>query len=260
MKRIYFFDIDQTLYHNNKKTILPQTKKLILALANKPGIILGIATGRNYRNLNVLGDLISCFKYFVIMNGAVTISKNDGIINENPIPSKYIECFVNKIKNFNILLAGVNIDKEVILYNPNLSDQSLINYYQKELNYDVVYDLKFMSKIYFMVALGSDVKKIKNFRNDLSFLNICFWNSHADLTVDYVNKYYGISKIKSKYPDYQLICTGDGSNDIEMLSYADIGIAMGNSLYPRTKEVAKFIAPHIDSDQLYDFFKKNIFI
>ncbi|MCG3566526.1 MAG: HAD family hydrolase [Candidatus Phytoplasma australasiaticum] len=260
MKRIYFFDIDQTLYHNDKKIILPQTKKLILDLANKPDIILGIATGRNYRNLNVLGDLISCFQYFVIMNGAVTISKIDGIIDENPIPREYIECFVNKIKSFNILLAGVNVDKEVILYNPNLSDLSLVNYYQKELNYDLVYDLKFMSKIYFMVALGSDVKKIRNFMNNLNFLNVCFWQNHVDLTVNYVNKYYGISKVKSKYPDYQLICIGDGSNDVEMLSYADIGIAMGNSLYPRTKEVAKFIAPHIDSDQLYDFFQKNILI
>ncbi|MDV3165070.1 MAG: HAD hydrolase family protein, partial [Candidatus Phytoplasma australasiaticum] len=139
MKRIYFFDIDQTLYHNDKKIILPQTKKLILDLANKPDIILGIATGRNYRNLNVLGDLISCFQYFVIMNGAVTISKIDGIIDENPIPREYIECFVNKIKSFNILLAGVNVDKEVILYNPNLSDLSLVNYYQKELNYDLVF-------------------------------------------------------------------------------------------------------------------------
>ncbi|MDV3181323.1 MAG: hypothetical protein Q8830_03965, partial [Candidatus Phytoplasma australasiaticum] len=32
-----------------------------------------------------------------------------------------------KIKSFNILLAGVNVDKEVILYNPNLSDLSLVN-------------------------------------------------------------------------------------------------------------------------------------
>ncbi|MDV3179022.1 MAG: hypothetical protein Q8855_02115 [Candidatus Phytoplasma australasiaticum] len=45
-----------------------------------------------------------------------------------------------------------------------------------------------------------------------------------------------------------------------MLSYSYIGIAICNSLYPLTKEVAKFIAPHIDADQLYDFFQKNILI
>ena len=36
---------------------------------------------------------------------------------------------------------------------------------------------------------------------------------------------------------------------------ADIGIAMGNSRFFELKEKADHIAPHIELDQLYDFFK-----
>ena len=40
-----------------------------------------------------------------------------------------------------------------------------------------------------------------------------------------------------------------------MIEMADIGIAMNNSGFSKLKEKADYIAPNIEDDQLYDFFK-----
>ncbi len=49
MKKLFFFDIDQTLYNVKTKEIPSQTTKILQNLAQNPNNILGIATGRNYK-------------------------------------------------------------------------------------------------------------------------------------------------------------------------------------------------------------------
>ncbi|MDV3180073.1 MAG: HAD family hydrolase, partial [Candidatus Phytoplasma australasiaticum] len=56
------------------------------------------------------------------------ISTTAAMSDAHPSPREYSECFVTKIKSFNIVLAGDNVATELILYNPNLSDLSLVNY------------------------------------------------------------------------------------------------------------------------------------
>src|SRR5690606_24382025 len=82
------------------------------------------------------------------------------------------------------------------------------------------------------------------------------WHSGGfDLVNQNTNKANAIREILKNEKDYQLIAIGDGHNDIEMIEMADIGIAIGNSGFDELKEKADFIAPHIEQDQLYDFFK-----
>ncbi|MGN0306045.1 MAG: HAD hydrolase family protein, partial [Lachnospiraceae bacterium] len=42
---------------------------------------------------------------------------------------------------------------------------------------------------------------------------------------------------------------GDGENDMDMLRFAGIGVAMGNAA-PQVKEAADYITAHIDEDGL----------
>ena len=49
---------------------------------------------------------------------------------------------------------------------------------------------------------------------------------------------------------------GDGHNDLEMIKNANIGIAMENTTCLELKIVADYIAPLIDNDEMFDFFKK----
>lgn len=51
------------------------------------------------------------------------------------------------------------------------------------------------------------------------------------------------------------MAVGDGSNDFEMLEYANIGIAMGNAL-EELKKTADYVTNSIDEDGLYNCFQK----
>ncbi|WEK82684.1 MAG: HAD family hydrolase [Candidatus Phytoplasma pruni] len=256
-KRLFFFDIDETLYSNKKKAILPQTKKLILKLSQMPNTILGIATGRNYRNLNAIEELLPLFKYFVLMNGSLTIS--DGkIIDESPISTEHIEEVHKRIQNYQMMATSIGINKAGLYFDKKKGDMNLVQEYKKNLDFEIDNQFYLKERIYLLIVAGADKDKLAPLLKDLDYFNICVWKNHIDLTVKGVNKYYGIKKIKDKYPDHQLICMGDGSNDIEMLKAADIGIAMGNSLYPKVKVAANIVSPHIDDDKMYDFYEEHI--
>lgn len=48
---------------------------------------------------------------------------------------------------------------------------------------------------------------------------------------------------------------GDGLNDIEMLTIAGVGVAMGNA-HQDLKAIADHVTLHIEEDGIYSFLKK----
>ncbi|CCV64022.1 HAD superfamily hydrolase-like (type 3), putative fragment [Alteracholeplasma palmae J233] len=95
MKRIIFFDVDNTILSSKQKQILPQTRKLLLELANDKDVILGFATGRGPSKVDILGDMAPYFKYRILVNGAVTMDQ-DKIVFEEFIDAKDVERIVKK--------------------------------------------------------------------------------------------------------------------------------------------------------------------
>jgi hydroxymethylpyrimidine pyrophosphatase-like HAD family hydrolase len=97
---------------------------------------------------------------------------------------------------------------------------------------------------------------ILNVSRNLTKFDVYPWHQGgADFVYPFINKSFGIRKALEHEEDYRLICVGDGANDIKMIEMADIGIAMDNTRFSELKEKADFIAPHIEADQLYEFFK-----
>jgi hydroxymethylpyrimidine pyrophosphatase-like HAD family hydrolase len=58
---------------------------------------------------------------------------------------------------------------------------------------------------------------------------------------------YGLTK-------EECMAFGDGGNDISMLEYVEIGVAMGNAL-PEVKAAADYVTAPIDEGGLADAFK-----
>ena len=71
----------------------------------------------------------------------------------------------------------------------------------------------------------------------------------AEIVLSGISKATGIEKVLSYFgvDRSDSVAIGDGSNDIEMVEYADIGIAMGNSSGD-LKAVADYITTDIEED------------
>lgn len=74
-----------------------------------------------------------------------------------------------------------------------------------------------------------------------------------------IDKAYGLSKLLKKlgYTRSQMICCGDGFNDISMIEYAGLGVAMANAS-EQVRARADYIAPHCDEDGLVDVIRRFI--
>lgn len=68
-----------------------------------------------------------------------------------------------------------------------------------------------------------------------------------------IDKAYGLSKLLQRLglSRSQMVCCGDGFNDISMIQYAGMGVAMENAS-EEVRSHADYVAPHCDEDGLVD--------
>jgi len=253
MKTIIFFDVDNTLYNNTLGVVPVQTIKLLKELHSKKDVILGLATGRGLKKLEIIQDLLYLFTYKVLINGSV-IFKNDEMIFELPIQNEDINevLTVTKGNDFNVGMVGI-YDEAVNYWDERVSYgmKALRGIFPKV---DEEFHLK--NKVYQLWLFADHEEKLYEIAKKMPKFQIYPWHKGgADFIYPFMNKAYGIKKAIEHEENFQLICVGDGANDIQMIEMADIGIAMDNTRFVELKEKADHIAPHIKEDQLYDFFK-----
>lgn len=75
------------------------------------------------------------------------------------------------------------------------------------------------------------------------------WGSFIEMVHPTVNKAKSVERVSSYYgiPREEVMTLGDGGNDIEMIRWAGIGVAMGNAK-EKVKEAADVIAPPASED------------
>jgi len=252
MKTIIFFDLDGTINNKNKQSISNNTIKLLKSLYNKKDVELGIATGRSPNNIEILDEIAHLFKYKIFINGALAY-KNDKLVYENSIKKEELIQIYEKINENNIMTGFI---LENIEYVVNLKENV------SGINYSKIKSLPMMSKeilknnniyqIWMFDILEEEVKKILK---DTKLNKYSWHKSGFDIVDSKTNKAAAIKAMLKDYK-YKLIAIGDGENDIEMIKLADVGIVMENSKFDELKKEATYIAPHIDKDKLYEFFKE----
>ncbi|MGA0351892.1 MAG: HAD-IIB family hydrolase [Acholeplasmataceae bacterium] len=253
MKTAIYFDFDHTLFFNDKGVVLPQTMKLIKALASREDVILGLATGRSRSKIDIIDDLLPYFDHFVMINGSMLYIK-DKLVADFPIKKEDIIEVIEAIQDRHINLGMVNEVSDCIIFD----DQRVIDAMNalRIVHPDVNPNFHLEHDVYQLWIFADDEKDIDYMESTCSKFKCYPWHvGGADFIYPHVNKASGIEALRSIDPYDRLIVVGDGTNDLQMIELADIGIAMGNARDESIKEKAQYVAPHINEDKMYDFFE-----
>lgn len=254
MKKLFVFDLDNTLRSTNLRKILPNTKKLIQEIAVNPDYILALATGRGLAKLDVLEDMDAFFKYKILVNGAITLEDNH-ILNENHIKKEVVKDIMDAANQRKIALGLVGMHDEVVTFIDKEVEKAFDNFNDKKPKAQPTFYLE--QHVYQMWVFHKDEKMLEKEIRQHQDLEIYHWHDGGfDIVPKGISKASALKELMKKYPDYQVIAVGDGHNDLDMIRLADVGIIMENSRWIKDAQGSfQYIAPHVDHDALYDFLK-----
>jgi hypothetical protein len=242
--RVVFFDVDGTLYSHTTGSVPESTKDALRQLHEK-GIRTVICIGRSIEELSKLPVMELPFDGYLTLNGNLCLDQDKHMFAGNPIDSGEVDILVRIFKASKIPFVLIG------------EENRYINYVD-----DVVIDTQASTKgtipdigeykgeeIYQCLAfVGDETRQL--LENMLDECTITSWNKTG---IDIISSSGGkASGIEIFIDEYQLrrgqtMAFGDGQNDIDMIRYAGIGVAMGNGVEPLKAE-ADYVTTDIDDN------------
>ena len=249
MIKVIFFDIDGTLI-SFKTHKMPDSTRKALADLRKRGVKLFIATGRAPKTfLDIKQVLEFEFDGYIMLNGQYCIVENQ-VIHEQSLPVKSIETVLPYLREKKISCEFVEVD---YLYINQVNDkvQELQKFLGSTISTAPVDETNriYTNKTYQLGAYISENEQAEFFAH-MPDCRAVRWNPlFADIIPETGGKAVGIEKILDYFGYSKEACMafGDGGNDIEMLKFAKVGVAMGNAS-SEVKQAADYITDDVDND------------
>ena len=248
MIKAAFFDIDGTLFSHTIHAIPESTKRTVKLLREK-GIKVFIATGRSLKETKrvPLGDMK--FDGYVTLNGQICLDAEEKILFEAPIKGEdgayLLDAFVNK--KFPLAI----VEKERIYI--NYIDDSVIRA-QKSVNIPLLPIKEYQGAPIYQFIGYMNWEETRKIAPKIPNCKITRWYDEGiDIISKDGGKANGIQKVLEFYgmTKEEIIAFGDSDNDMDMLEFAGIGVAMGNA-EESVKAVADYVTTDIDEDGIWN--------
>ncbi len=266
MYKLVVLDIDGTLVNSDKK-ITKKTKEYIKK-ASEMGVRFIIASGRTPYGILPIAKEIELEKiggYILAYNGGSCINcKNMEVLYENFIDKEKIKEIADFGAKNNIPYLTYNND---IMYTPNditkyLELEATINNLTVVKVLDMVEEVNFNFPKVIFADEGDKLVKYEDeaietfkdfevFRSEPFFLEVCPKGIHKATGIENIIKILGVKQ-------EEVIAVGDGFNDITMIKFAGLGVAMGNA-QDKVKEVADYVTLSNDEDGVCKVIEEFIF-
>ncbi|HIZ43060.1 MAG TPA: Cof-type HAD-IIB family hydrolase [Candidatus Gemmiger excrementigallinarum] len=246
--RIAFFDIDGTLLPFRAGALPDSTQKALAALRRR-GVKVFIASGRPPIHLPLLHALDGIpFDGYVTMNGQYCYLADGTQLYSHAIDPAALRTLLPYIQREKISVGFIEKDRSTF----NLINERSAEFCQRMQQYtgDVAACIE-AAPIYQLSAfLPAD--KQQDFLASCPGCVAVRWNDDfADVLPAGGGKTEGLAHVLKALglTREQAIAFGDGGNDVEMLRYAGIGVAMGNAC-PEAKAAADYITDDVTADGL----------
>lgn len=242
-------DIDGTLLNSNKVITL-KTKRALLA-AQQKGIKVILASGRPTTGMQQYAEQLELARYgglLVSYNGAKVIDCQTGrVLFNEALPIKTAQAVLEHLKQFDV---KVMIDRDDYLYVNDVYD-NIIHHHNQPINI-IAYEARGGQ---FKLAEQTDLALFANFElnkiltaGEPAYLMTHYEAMMAPFKTDchcvFTAPFYfeftaqGIDKAKALASVLEpcgicaaeVLAIGDGQNDISMIQYAGVGVAMANAV------------------------------
>ena len=271
--KLICIDVDGTLL-NSKHKITKRTKDIILQ-AHKMGVHIVISTGRMYTDAEYYSNLIGVKSPVIASNGAFIKEKdNDKVIFKDVLGKslslELLEIFrKHSIKPYfstphkfyygNIMFKLFYLVTKLLGTRSNKLDAEYVfswNQWEKVLH-------KEKDNIVKGEIIYKDAALIYELRNELKTLPqleiVDSSRYNIEITRQGVSKGKAVAILAAFYglTREEIITIGDSENDVSMLEYAGLGIAMGNAT-DNVKQKADYITDSNDQEGVANAINKFI--
>lgn len=231
-----------------------------------------IATGRSFKSAEPILKSLNVKCYACLINGAVLISYPDlKVIHTNYLTVEEKNQIMEKVN-----LAGGDVVMyngfergDQLYYTPDYCNNQVLravvgavldrSIQVNDLIRDVNHDVPVISCVGTEEQIDRILKELEPMYDQFNILKLrenytenYFWLMITKLRADkvhgiqYIANYLGVER-------EEIVAIGDDMNDLEMVKYAGLGIAMENGVTP-LKEVADRIAPRCEEDGMAQIF------
>ncbi|WP_053956694.1 Cof-type HAD-IIB family hydrolase [Inediibacterium massiliense] len=268
MYKLIVSDMDGTLL-NSKNIVSEENKRAFQKLIDQ-NIHIAIATGRIYTSAKVYAKYLDVVTPIIACNGAIVKDlKNDEILYESYMKKEDVLNVIEICKKYGLYYQFYNEDTfftEKLAYsslkysewNKTLKEEDRVRIeviqdgYQYIQNHD--------EKIYKMSLMSDDQNVLREARKELESIQTLeiskSWYNNIEVMNKGVSKGNAIEQLAKSLgvKQEEIISFGDNENDISMLTYAGLGVAMGNS-----EEIVKKSADYVTSTNDEDGVAKALY-
>jgi len=249
--KVLFFDIDGTLLSHSIGKV-PESTVRALEAARAKGIKTVIASGRSLEDMQKLPIMDLGFDAYLTLNGNICLDKDLNMFAGNPIDQGEMEIIVSIFKAGRIPFALIGENQRYINYVDDVVIQT------QESTHGTIPDIGEYKgeKIYQCLGFVDTATRVK-LDNLLDQCHITSWNETGiDIIAETGGKAAGIQKYLDAegFTRSQSMAFGDGENDIAMLKYVGVGVAMGNAS-DEVKRAADYVTTSVDEEGIENALK-----
>ncbi|MCD6219701.1 HAD family phosphatase [Candidatus Calescamantes bacterium] len=246
-------DLDGTLLDDKGK--IPEENIEILQKFAKSNAIIALSSGRMTECVSPVADIMRIDCPLIVYNGAMVRarkSENREIIYHNPLPSEYGDMLIDYSLKHRFHLNYYLNDTLYAQEDKSLEKYALIYSRQTGATFHFLKDIRELkgnlpTKLILITdTFNKDVSRTRDFQYEYFMkklgkkVNLVKTNpEYLEFLKKGVDKGIGLQKLSEFYriKRENIIAFGDGENDVEMLKFAGMGVALSNA-----KEEVKKIA------------------
>ena len=244
MMKAVFLDIDGTVLSHRQGKVPESTKNAIYEMKAR-GMKVFAATGRHILEMEKLPLDGLCFDGYVTLNGQLCLDEKKSLVYDFPIGEADTKELISLFEKKEVPTMIVESDSMYI----NYVDES-VRLAQNAISTAVPEIGTYTGKNVYQVIVYDEEKNVQKWMSPLRECKENIWHLEAfDIIPKQGGKVAGIQKMIERLGirREEIMAFGDGGNDVDMLRYAKIGIAMGNA-GEHVKKHADYVTACVDDD------------